>query len=229
MVLTVNQHIVHAFDNAGGLDRWDWTAPDNCTVRHALTGSQGVLIAMDCAGRNQLAFHDLITDTLKWTVNTGAAMMPIAADAFIGALDPATGTVFRYTEDKGAASQSAKLPVASVSASTGSGLPTAQAGITANDPAGNPVELVLLSGLAAFSQDGSLRWTAAATGPAWPVADAYLAAQLGADRVVLRRTDGGQAQTVSVLSPPAGSADSRVFPAGNALLLAGGAGTALYR
>ena len=103
VVLTVNAHIVHAFDNAGGLDRWDWTVPTNCAVQHALAGSQGVLVSMECGGNHQLALHDLIADTVKWTVNTPAAMLPIASDAFIGALDPATGTVYRYTADKGAA------------------------------------------------------------------------------------------------------------------------------
>jgi hypothetical protein len=230
VVLTANQHIVHAFDNAGGLDRWDWTAPDSCMVRHALTGSQGVLVAMDCAGNHQLVLHDLITDNVKWTVNTAAALLPIAADGFLGALDPATGTVFRYTADKGAASAAAKLPVPSGTsgAAAANQLPTVAAGVTANDTAGQPVQLVLLSRLYAFSSDGSLRWSASATGPAWPVADDYLASQLGADRVVLRRTDSGQPQLTSVLSPAAGSAGSRVFGVGSGLLLAG-TGTSLYR
>lgn len=230
VVLTANQHIVHAFDNAGGLDRWDWTAPDNCTVRHALTGSQGVLVAMDCDGRNQLLLHDLITDNVKWTVNTAAAVLPIAADGFIGALDPATGTVFRYTVDKGAASAAAKLPVPSgpVPGSASNQLPTVAAGVIANDAAGQSVQLVLLSRLYAFSEDGSLRWSQAATGPPWPAADSYLVSQLGPDRVVLRHTDDGQPQLTSVLSPAAGSAADRVYPVGSGLLLAG-AGTSLYR
>jgi hypothetical protein len=230
VVLTANQHIVHAFDNAGGLDRWDWTAPDNCTVRHALTGSLGVLVALDCGGNHQLLLHDLITDNVKWTVNTAAAVLPIAADGFLGALVPATGTVFRYTADKGAASPSAKLPVPSGPASSAAAdqLPTVAAGVIANDAAGQPVQLVLLPRLYAFSQDGSLRWSAAATGPAWPVADAYLVSQLGPDRAVLRRTDGGEPQLTSVLSPAAGSAAERIYPVGNGLLLAG-TGTSLYR
>ena len=228
VVLTANQHVVHAFDNAGGLDRWDWTAPDNCTVRHALTGSQGVLVAMDCGGNHQLMLHDLITDNVKWTVNTAAALLPIAADGFLGALDPATGTVFRYTADKGAASAAAKLPVPASGPAPASQLPTVAAGVIVNDTAGQPVQLVPLARLYAFAQDGSLRWSAAATGPAWPVADAYLTSQLGSDRVVLRRIDSGQPQLTSVLSPAAGSASSRVFPVGRGLLLAG-TGTSLYR
>ena len=230
VVLTANQHVVHAFDNAGGLDRWDWTVPANCTVRHALTGSLGVLVSMDCGGNHQLALHDLLSDTVKWTVNTGAAMLPIAADGFVGAWDPATGVVFRYTADKGAASQSARLPVAAVSSSTNTNaLPTVAAGVTATDEAGQPVQLVLLSRLYAFSQDGSLRWSGPATGPAWPVgSDAYVISQLGPDRVVLRRTEGGQVQLTSVLSPAAGSAGSRVFGVGGGVLVTG-AGSTLYR
>jgi hypothetical protein len=231
VVLTVNQHIVHAFDNDGGLDRWDWTVPAHCAVQHALTGSQGVLVSMDCAGNHQLVLHELINENVRWTVNTAAPVLPIAADAFVAALDPATGVVYRYTPDKGAASKSAQLPVVSASASSGdtaASTPTAAAGVTANDVAGQPVQLVQLSRLYAFSQDGSLRWSASSTGPAWPVEDAYLASQLGPDQVVLRRTDSGETQLVSVLSPAAASATERVYPVGAGLLLAG-TGTALYR
>ena len=235
VVLTVNAHIVHAFDNAGGLDRWDWTVPTNCAVQHALVGSQGVLVSMECGGNHQLALHDLIADTVKWTVNTPAAMLPIASDAFIAALDLTTGSVYRYTADKGAASKSVHLAgVGSGSfggggTSAGGSMPTAAAGVTATDVAGQPVQLVLIQPrLFAFFQDGSLRWTVAATGPAWPVADAFLASRSGPNQVVLRRTDSGQAQRVSTLTPPAGSASGRVFPVGAGLLLAD-AGTALYR
>lgn len=236
VVLTVNAHIVHAFDNAGGLDRWDWTVPANCAVQHALTGSQGVLVSMECGGNHQLALHDLIADTVKWTVNTPAAMLPIAADSFVGALDPTTGAVYRYTADKGSASKSAQLSgvAGSAGGSAGAGLssggvPSAAAGVTASDAAGQPLQLVLVAArLFVFSLDGSLRWTAASTGPAWPVADAYLASQSGTARVVLRRTEGGQTQLVSTLTPPARTAASRVFPVGSGLLFAD-TGTSLYR
>lgn len=243
VVMTVNAHIVHAFDNAGGLDRWDWTAPDNCTVQHALTGSLGVLIALTCGGGHQLALHDLITDTVKWTVNTSAAMLPIAADNFVGALDPATGTVNRYTPDKGAASKAAQLPPDSGAGGTaGSGsdgmagvpnatiteVPSAAAGVTANDAAGQPVQLVQLSRLFVFSPDGSLRWSAASTGPAWPVESAYLASQDGPGQVVVRQTDTGKPELVCTLTPAASSATDRVYPVGTGLLLAG-SGSAMYR
>src|SRR4051794_24896476 len=177
VVLTVNSHIVHAFDNAGGLDRWDWTVPADCAVQHALTGSQGVLVSMECGGSHRLALHDLIADTVKWTVNTPAAMLPIAADAFVGALDPTTGAVYHYTADKGAASKSAQLSGLAGSAGAGNssaganagggvggGVPSAAAGVTATDTAGQPLQLVLAAArLFVFSQDGSLRWTAAST------------------------------------------------------------------
>ncbi len=228
VVLTVNAHIVHAFDNDGGLDRWDWTAPDNCTVRHALTGSQGVLISLDCGGGHQLSLHDLIGDSVKWTVNTPTAVLPIAVNNFVGALDPATGTVNRYTPDKGAASKVAQLPAGADGASGSSALPSAAAGIIANDAAGQPVQLVPLARLFAFSPDGSLRWSAASTGPAWPVGDAYLASQDGPGQVVVRRTDTGRSESVSSLAPPAPSATDRVYPVGTGLLLAGN-GTVMYR
>ncbi|HTZ44152.1 MAG TPA: hypothetical protein VMB79_09830 [Jatrophihabitans sp.] len=143
VVLTVNAHLVHAFDNAGGLDRWDWTAPDGCAVRQALAGSMGVLIALDCAGAHRLVLHDLIADTVKWTVDTPTTVVPIAADAFVGTVDPATGTVYRYTPDKGAASASAQLggPV-SVLGGGSSGGTLARSGVSATDAAGQLVQFV---------------------------------------------------------------------------------------
>jgi len=232
VVLTVNAHVVHAFDNAGGLDRWDWTVPADCAVRHALTGSAGVLVSMECGGKQRLGLHDLIADKVKWTVDTPAAMLPIAADGFVGALDSATGTVYRYTADKGTATKTARLPFAQVEAQSGqaaaSRVPTAESGVTATSAAGQPVQLVFLSGLVAFSLDGSLRWITATTGPAWPVSDAYVISQLGPGRAVLLRTEGGQRQLTSALTPPVGAADDRVFPVGSGLLLAGD-GITLYR
>jgi hypothetical protein len=236
VVLTVNAHTVHAFDNAGGLDRWNWSVPADCAVRHALTGSAGVLVAMECGGKHQLALHDLIADTVKWTVDTSAAMLPIAADGFVGALDPTTGTVYRYTADKGGATKTAQLPLAMVGdqsgpggvPTTGGGVPTAAAGVTATSAAEQPVQLVFLARLAAFSLDGSLRWTAASTGPGWPTSDAYVISQLGPGRVLLLRTEAGQTQLISTLTPVAGAANDRVFPVGSGVLLAGN-GTTLYR
>jgi hypothetical protein len=231
VVLTVNAHTVHAFDNAGGLDRWNWVVPADCTVRHALTGSAGVLVSMACGGKQRLALHDLIADTVKWTVDTPTAMLPIAADGFVGALDPAAGTVYRYTGDKGTAVKTAQLPLALVGDRGGlgaGGVPTAAAGVTATSAADQPVQLVFLSRLIAFSLDGTLRWTAPSTGPGWPVSDAYVISQLGADRLLLSRTEAGQRQSISTLTPAANAANDRVFPVGSGVLLAG-SGITLYR
>lgn len=249
VVLTVNARTVHAFDNAGGLDRWDWSVPTDCTVRQALTGSLGVLVSLDCSGgRHQLALHDLIADTVKWTVGTPTAMLPIATDAFVGAVDPATGTVYRYTPDKGQSSECAQLgnPVAPLTA--GSGSAQALAGVTGTDAVGQPVQLVSLStapggvgaggtgaagvvgsgALFAFSGDGSLRWRVAATGPGWPVSTAFAAALAGPAVAVLHRLETGKTQLSSSLEPPAAVGDERIFPVGSGLLVAGN-GTSLYR
>lgn len=229
-VMTVSPHGVHVFDNDGGLDRWNWSAPDGCVVRHALAGSLGVLISQDCAAGHQLVLHDAIADSVKWTVDTPTAMLPIAADAFVGALDPGTGSVQRFTPDKGASRQTARVPAGP--SSPDGGLPTAVAAVSATDAAGQPVQLVWLARprrLLAMAGDGSVLWFAPATGPAWPVTSAFVASLAGPDQVPLRRVDGGQAQLTSTLTPPAASADARIYPVASGLLVAGDTDTVRYR
>ena len=68
MVLTVAGYSVHVIDNAGGLDRWDWVAPDHCSVDRALAGSQGVLISTTCGDEHRLVLRGLTSDELKWSV-----------------------------------------------------------------------------------------------------------------------------------------------------------------
>ena len=109
VVLTVTDRSVHVFDNAGGLDRWNWPVPDGCTANRALVGSLGVLISLNCGAKHQLVLRDEFKDSTKWTVDTPAAVVPIAATAFVGALDPTTGSILRYTGPKGAVVTTGRL------------------------------------------------------------------------------------------------------------------------
>lgn len=209
VVLTVGAHFVHEFDNAGGLDRWEWDAPDGCAVTRALAGSLGTLISLDCAGRHQLVLRDLIQNTTKFTVDTPTAVVPIASSAFVGALDPATGTVYSYSQDKGAAKVASTLTGVRTDV-----YPRAAASLSTTDAEQQQIEFVLAGRLVTFSSDGSVRWTATASSAPALVTGAFVAVADGPGRVVLHRVDAGQVQLSSSVSPPAGTTGSA--PAGSA-------------
>ncbi len=218
VVLTVADRSVHEFDNAGGLDRWNWTPPAGCTASRALAGTIGTLISLDCGSTHQLVLRDLFNDNNKWTITTPAAMVPLAASAFVGALDPATGEVHSYTADKGADSVTDRLPGAVVA-----DLPRAATSIDYLDSSGLTVEFGWVGKLISLSSKGKIKWTAAATSAPWLVGNTLIAASAGAGRVVSYRTDTGQPQLTSVLTPASAASDgnSRPYPIGGGLLMAG--------
>ena len=216
VVLAMTGHSVHVFDNAGGLDRWNWPVPDGCTADRALVGSLGVLISLRCGAKHQLVLRDEFKDNTKWTVDTPAAVVPIAATAFVGALDPSTGAVLRYTGDKGAVVTTGRL----TEGFDVSDLPRADATVSGTGGSGQPEEFLFAARLYALSNTGSVAWSASATAAPSLVGDTLLAAPVGAGHVVLHRLDSGTAQLTSELSPPP-AADQRAFQVGAGLLLAG--------
>lgn len=225
VVLTVADHSVHAFDNAGGLDRWNWDTPDGCTANRALAGSLGVLISLTCGATHQLVLHDLFKDKdgIKWTITT-TAMVPVAASAFVGALDPATGALHSYTGDHGADSVTGTLPGTAAAAAA---LPRAASTVDGLDSTGQTAEYLWLGKLFALSHTGKVSWSAAASSPPWLVGNAFVAVSDGTDQVVLHRMTGGAVQLTSTLTP-AFAADQRPYPVGSGLLLAGSQ-VSLYR
>lgn len=221
VVLTVADHSVHVFDNAGGLDRWNWTVPDGCTATRALAGTLGVLVALSCGSSYQLVLRDEFKDSTKWTVTVPAPVLPVAASAFIGALDPKTGTLHGYTADKGASSVLGQLP------GTGS-LPRAATSVDGLDAAGQTMEFVFWDGRQfALTQHGSVAWSTPASSAGWLVGDTLLAVADGTGRVVEHRMSDGTPQLTSTLSPAPDPAQ-RPYPVGAGLLMAG-PGAALYR
>jgi hypothetical protein len=223
VVLTVTDHSVHVFDNAGGLDRWNWAVPDGCIANRALVGSLGVLVSLTCGSNHQLVLRDEFQDRTTWTVNAPAAVVPIAASAFVGALDPATGTVLRYSGTKGTAANAGRL-------SDGfdvSGMPRAAASLTGTGANGQPVEYLYADRLYALSAAGTVVWSASATAPPGLLDSALIAVPAGAGHVVLHRQDTGAIQLTSVLNP-APAPDQQPFQVGAGLLLAG-ADITMYR
>ncbi len=219
VVLTVARHSVHVFDNAGGLDRWNWVAPDRCSVNRALAGSQGVLISTTCGSQHRLVLRGLTSDELKWSVTVPQAMTPVAASAFVGALDPGTGQVHTYSADKGEQTGAAQLAEPAELAGALARLPRAATAVDGFSANGEPVEVLWLGRLYSFTEAGAVNWSAAAAGPP-TVAGPDVLVATGASTV--QRYDGatGRVQASVRLSPaPAGGV--RAFPVGNGLLLAG--------
>jgi hypothetical protein len=224
IVLTVAEHSVHVFDNAGGLDRWNWLAPDGCTVSRALAGSIGVLVSYRCGSSNKLMLRDEFKDTTKWTLDTAGPLQPITASAFVGAVDPATGALHRYSADKGADTPAGRIdaPASALSAPA-----TAQTSVSGTDATGQPIEFVLAGKLYALTHTGTVGWTQPATSQPWLVGDALVAATAGPGRVVQHRFGSGEPQLTSTLVP-APAATDRPYPVGGGLLMAGSS-LALYR
>lgn len=216
VVLAVTDHSVHEFDNAGGLDRWNWATPDGCTASRALAGSIGVLISLDCGSTHRLVLRDLFKDNEKWSVSTPVAMVPIAASSFVGALDPATGALHSYDEAKGTDTVTGKLPGVAAAASS---LPRAATSIDVVQATGQTMEFTWVGKLFAFSSQGTVAWSAPASSQPWLAANSLIAASDGGSVVALHRADTGVIQLNSTLTPPA-AAQARPYPVGAGLLLA---------
>jgi len=226
VVLTVARYSVHVIDNAGGLDRWDWVAPDRCSVDRALAGSQGVLIATTCGAQHRLVLRGLTSDDLKWSVNVPRAMVPVAASTFVGALDPTTGKVHSYSLDKGADTVTGQLAEPAALRDPVAGLPRAATTVDGVDAAGQTLEVLWLGRLYGFARTGTVNWSAAAVGPPTVVGQDVLAAS---DDATVRRYAGstGKVEAAAALTQ-AMPGVFRAFPVGNGLLLAG-ADTRMYQ
>jgi outer membrane protein assembly factor BamB len=218
VVLTVARHSVHVIDNAGGLDRWNWVAPDRCSVNRALAGSQGVLISTTCGSEHRLVLRALTSDELKWTVTVPRAMVPVAASAFVGALDPSTGMLHSYSADKGADTRSGQLAEPAELRLALSRLPRASTAVDGFAASGEPVEVLWLGRLYSFAKTGTVNWSSAATGPATVLGSDVLALAAGS---TVQRHAGATGRVLARVSLSPASAGAAVFPVGHGLLLAG--------
>ncbi|HEX8094323.1 MAG TPA: PQQ-binding-like beta-propeller repeat protein [Jatrophihabitans sp.] len=226
VVLTVARYSVHVIDNAGGLDRWDWVAPDRCSVDRALAGSQGVLISTTCGSQHRLVLRGLTSDTLKWSVNVPRAMVPVAASTFVGALDPTTGELHSYSLDKGADRVTGQLAEPAALQAPVGGLPRAATTVDGLNAEGQTLEVLWLGRLYSFLKSGTVNWSATAAGPATVVGADVLAAS---DDATVHRYSGntGKVEAVVTLTQPMPGV-FRAFPVGNGVLLAG-ADTRMYQ
>ena len=219
VVLTVARYSVHVIDNAGGLDRWDWVAPDRCSVDRALAGSQGVLISTTCGAQHRLVLRGLTSDELKWSVDVPRAMVPVAASAFVGALDPATGELHSYSLDKGADTPSGRLADPAELRGPLARLPRAATSVDGVNSGNQTLEVLWLDRLYSFDKARTSNWSAGAAGPATVVGPDVLAAS---DDATVHRYSGSTGEPrAAVALAPAMPGVFRAFPVGNGLLLAG--------
>jgi hypothetical protein len=220
VVLLVARRSVHVTDNAGGLDRWMWTAPTDCLVDRALAGSLGVLVGYHCGSSHRLLLHDLIGEKELWNITLNADAVPIAARAFLGAIEPSTGMLCVYSTAKGALTK--RLPFAKGDwiASALAALPRAGTTFEPNGKAASGSEFIWLDQLNRVSGAGRVQW-AAQTGKAQQIDETALAAAAPVPgRIALIRiTDGKTKRTVSLTPPPTG--DYQPFPVGHGFVLAG--------
>jgi outer membrane protein assembly factor BamB len=226
VVLTVAHYSVHVIDNAGGLDRWDWVAPDHCSVDRALAGSQGVLISTTCGSLHRLVLRGLTSDDLKWSVDVPRAMVPVAASTVVGALDPTSGELHSYSLNKGTDTVTGRLGEPAQLSALVAGLPraaTSADGLTATK---ETLEVAWLGRLFSFVPSGTVNWSAAADGPGTVVGPDVLAAS--GDATVHRYSGStGKVEAVVTLAQPMAGV-VRAFPVGTGLLLAG-SDTRMYR
>jgi hypothetical protein len=226
VVLTVSRYSVHVIDNAGGLDRWNWVPPDNCSVERALAGSQGVLISTSCGSQHRLVLRGLTNDELKWSLDVPRAMVPVAASAFVGAVDPTTGELHSYSIAKGVDTLSGRLAAPAELRAPLATLPRAATSADGLNAGGETLEVIWLGRLYSFVKTAKVNWSAAASGPATVVGPDVLAP---AGRSTVQRYAGttGQVAGISRLTP-APPGPFRAFAIGNGLLIAG-AGTQMYQ
>ncbi|MGX7679218.1 hypothetical protein ACSMXN_10010 [Jatrophihabitans sp. DSM 45814] len=233
VVLVVSATTVHAFDNAGGIDRWLWTAPAGCRVDRALGGSIGVLFSYHCGTQNHLALHDLTDgdESAKWTINVGGPYVPIAAGAFVAAADPSSTEATIYSSDKGVAGKKFSLTGAAAGGTTSmesriatalTALPRSQTTVEGADANNKSLEAINIGVIFCFSTTGQISWTAPSAGPTTILDDDLVSATDNGKVVLHQIVDGHEQQVVAATGGTLPyAAGVSTFAIGAGLLLAG--------
>ena len=208
--------------SACGSDSWTYAPPAGCAMTSAVPGNSGVLISEHCADGDHLVLRHPTAGTdskdpkpIKWQLNDNGGI-PVAADSYVAAIDPATGELVMY-DDKGKVTTRQTL----TPAPTGPG--PARSLI-----AGQGV-LVWLGGTAyALGSSGAQLWSAPAENLPTVTADspstnpgldgATILVPTSTGVAALDGTTGAITAQYTVATPAAGS---RVFPMGDGFLVAG--------
>ncbi|MCW2538854.1 MAG: hypothetical protein JWN95_579 [Frankiales bacterium] len=219
VVLMVSATGVHAIDNAGGLDRWDFESPSGCLVDRALMGSAGVLISYHCGAQYHLALHQLTGDSMQWTIDSSAEAVPMTAGQFVSSADPASGALNVYTASKdGSATATPHGTLPSTIHGGLTKLPRSQAALEVGDNDG--VQVIDVNGrLVALRNDTTVAWQLAVAGPV-SQADDSLLAPIDSTRIALITGTTGAEAAIARLSPMTAPGDS-AFAVGSGALLVG--------
>jgi hypothetical protein len=219
VVMLVTPAAVHVFDNAGAIDRWTWTPASGCSVDQAVTGSKGVLISYHCGTSRQLTLHALTDDTQLWNAVVSGPVIPLTADAVIGAVNPADGIVTTYDATKGTVGRRFGLGAAAIPGLAS--LAAARASVTVTDSAQLEHDLIFAGGLLSISTPGTVTWRAAAANPATVDADGRVLVADG-NRIESLVAVTGKPSATSILTPqPASSSTpSLAYRIGAGVLLA---------
>ena len=178
-----------------------------------------MLISTTCGAQHRLVLRGLTSDELKWSVDVSRAMVPVAASAFVGAVDPTTGELHSYSVGKGADTVSGTLADPAELRDPLARLPRAATSVDGQTAGSQTLEVLWLGRLYSFSKTGTPNWFAAAVGPPTVTGSDALAASDGS---TVHRYAGGAGEPRSVTTlEPAVSGAYRAFPVGNGLLLAG--------
>ena len=206
-----------------GSDSWTYTPPSGCGMTSAVPGSSGVLISEHCADGDHLVLRHPSAGTdskdpkpIKWRLD-GNGGIPVAADSFVGAIDPATRGLVIYETAKGKVTTQQTLTPAPTGAGPARRLSTGQG------------ELVWIGGTAyALDSSGAQLWSAPAenlptvtadgTSPNPALDGAEILAPTATGVEALDGTTGAVTAQYAVAAPAAGS---RVFAMGSGFLVAG--------
>ncbi|MHA3705211.1 hypothetical protein ACXR2U_23815 [Jatrophihabitans sp. YIM 134969] len=219
----------HAMQATTGIDRFPMvpTSGSDCRFTSVVAGASGILASERCTDGEHLALWsndgaDSQPQRL-WRVGVTSGVAAVAESAAAAfAYDPVSGTLSRYTTEKGVERGAVALSP------------------TTTGPAGDTVtlgsDLLLDLGDRLYRVDaaGGLIWSAAAAGPPTLVTASN---QVIADRVLVASADGAQVLDATSGSPlttyslPVDSGDGprRVYAAGGGLLVASDAGLAYLR
>jgi outer membrane protein assembly factor BamB len=230
-LLIVSERAVHAIDPASGLDRWNYQEPDGCLTRSAVLGTAGTLISQRCADGDHLALHDPNAGDdskdpkpIKWRL-AKTSTVPVAADSFVGAVDPKTGQLVTYDATKGTVvARTALTPRPGDLSNTGR-------------VAASHDELVWLgTTVYALNSSGEQSWAVPADAlPTLTAPDGLTATPDLGGAIILMPTatgvaalNGGTGRITAQYAVPAPPKGSQVLPLGNGLLVVGSSTTA-YR
>ncbi len=231
IVLAVYPGSVHVIDNAGGLDRWRWTAPPGCVVDRALGGSIGVLTAYHCGSEHHLSLHALIDDSQKWDVGVDQAYLPISSGAVLGVGSTTSGELRQVSASNGALTTRLTPPPAVTTSQLRSAigeLAVSATTVEAPGPSNTVVEALRLGSVFALGSTARTLWSANALSQPVVGADNLVASIDTGGAVVLRDPVTGNAdRTISSVSVPQGE-PSAVLEVGGGLLVTGST-TTYYR